>query len=188
MSFTVVYDADVLHRAAVRDLVVRLARRPRLNLRARWTHAILDEMVESILTRRPELSSRLAITRELMCEAVADCIVTGWEPLVDALTLPDPEDRHVLAAAIVAHAEVIVTYNLSDFPAVDLEPFGVRAEHPDAFLAGLAELAPAVIVDVLNEQVRALQRPAMTVTELLTQLKDIHHLVRFHEVVDGHLR
>jgi hypothetical protein len=54
VSFTVVYDADVLHRAPVRDLVVRLALVRRLNLRARWTEQILDEMVESIARRRPD--------------------------------------------------------------------------------------------------------------------------------------
>jgi hypothetical protein len=70
VSFTVVYDADVLHRAPVRDLVVRLALVRRLNLRARWTEQILDEMVESIARRRPELRERLGRTRRLMCDAV----------------------------------------------------------------------------------------------------------------------
>jgi hypothetical protein len=93
VSFTVVYDADALHRAPVRDLVVRLALQRRLNLRARWTEQILDEMVESIARRRPELRERLGRTRQLMCDAVPDCLVTGWEPLVAAPQLPDPDDR-----------------------------------------------------------------------------------------------
>ena len=159
MAFTVVYDADVIHRAPVRDLMIRLALRPRLNLRARWTERILDEMVDSITRRRPELRDRLGRTRDPMCEAVPDCLVTGWESLVDGLHLPDPDDRHVLAAAIRAHAGVIVTYNTDDFPAEDLEPFGIVAQHPDPFLTYLVDLAPAVVVQVLQEQVAALAAP-----------------------------
>lgn len=74
-------------------------------------------MVEAIIRRQPELRSRLARTRQLMIEAVPDCLVTGYESLIDGLTLPDPDDRHVLAAAIRCDAQVIVTLNLRDSPA-----------------------------------------------------------------------
>ena len=115
MSFTAVYDACVLYPPSVRDLLVRLAQTGLFA--ARWSDAILDEMVESILERQPEVDrSRLERTRQLMCEAVRDCLVTGYERLIDGLELPDPDDRHVLAAAIRANAQVIVTSNLSDFP------------------------------------------------------------------------
>lgn len=187
MSFTVVYDADVLHRAPVRDLVVRLALQRRLNLRARWTEQILDEMVESIARRRPELRERLGRTRQLMCDAVPDCLVTGWEPLVAALQLPDPDDRHVLAAAIRSHAGVIVTYNTHDFPDVKLEPFGIVAQHPDTFLMDLFELAPAAVVQVLQEQAAALIDPPQALPDLLERLRDTHHLVRFSTAVAAHL-
>lgn len=73
-----------------------------------------------------------------MCEAVADCLVTGHEPLIGGLTLPDPDDRHVLAAAIRCHAQVIVTQNLKDFPPAGLEPFGIEAQHPDLFVLPVA--------------------------------------------------
>jgi hypothetical protein len=97
VAFTAVYDANVLHPAGLRDLLVRLGQTGLL--RARWTEQILDEMINSILRRRPDLdASRLARTRKLMCEAVPDCLVTGYEPLVDGLTLPDPDDRHVLCS------------------------------------------------------------------------------------------
>lgn len=187
MAFTVVYDADVLHRAPVRDLVIRLALQPRLNLRARWTERILDEMVESIVRRRPELRDRLARTRELMCEAVPDCLVTGWEPLVDGLELPDLDDRHVLAAAIRVHGGVIVTYNTSDFPDDKLEPFGVVAQHPDTFLLHLLELAPAAVVQVLHEQIAAMTNPPESLPGLLGRLRETHHLVRFSTAVMAHL-
>ena len=117
-------------------------------------------MVESIARRRPELRERLGRTRQLMCDAVPDCLVTGWEPLVAALQLPDPDDRHVLAAAIRSHAGVIVTYNTHDFPDVKLEPFGIVAQHPDTFLMDLLELAPARSGPGLAGAGRSADRPA----------------------------
>lgn len=124
MAFTALYDADVLHPPGLRDLLVRLGQTGLF--RARWSEQILDEMVASILRRRPDLDpERLARTRQLMCEAVADCLVTGYEPLINGLSLPDPDDRHVLAAAIRCSAQVIVTANLDDFPAAALERFNI---------------------------------------------------------------
>jgi predicted nucleic acid-binding protein len=179
VSLTVVYDANVLHPAPVRDLLIRLAQRRTLNVRARWTEKILDEMVDSILARRPDLSAdRLRRTRSLMLAAVPDCLVTGWEPLVASLELPDPDDRHVLAAAIRCHAQVIVTYNVDDFPEPALEPFDIAAQHPDDFVAHLVELAPAVVIDVLGEQVRVLRDPPTTVAELIDALRERHALIR----------
>jgi predicted nucleic acid-binding protein len=130
VAFTALYDADVLHPPGLRDLLVRLGQTGLF--RARWSEQILDKMVASILRRRPDLDpQRLARTRQLMCEAVADCLVTGYEPLINGLTLPDPDDRHVLAAAIRCSAQVIVTANLDDFPAAALEPFNIEAQGPD---------------------------------------------------------
>ena len=97
MAYVVIYDACVLHDSALRDLLVRLATKRQLNLRAQWSEDILDEMVRSILERRPDLDpARLARTKELMIESVPDCLVTGYKPLIESLVLPDPKDRHVL--------------------------------------------------------------------------------------------
>ena len=88
MTFTAVYDACVLHPPSVRDLLVRLGQTGLF--RARWSDAILDEMIDSILDRQPDLDrTRLDRTRHLMCEAVPDCLVTGYERLIDGLELPD---------------------------------------------------------------------------------------------------
>jgi hypothetical protein len=92
VAFVVLHDACVLHDSLLRDLLIRLARKRTLNLRARWSEAILDEMVRSILARRPDLGpDRLARTRQLMCEAVPDCLVTDFEPLVEGLDCRIPE-------------------------------------------------------------------------------------------------
>jgi hypothetical protein len=105
MGFIVVYDACVLYPAPLRDLLVRLANTG--VVRARWSDAILDECFRNILEQRPDLKPEALVrTRELMKRAVPDCMVTGFDTLVDGLVLPDPDDRHVLAAAIRAGAQV----------------------------------------------------------------------------------
>lgn len=102
--------------------------------------------------------------------AVRDVLVTGHEPLVDGLTLPDPDDRHVLAAAIRAGAQVIVTFNLRDFPAAALEPYGVEAKHPDAFVLDTLDLAPAAVGAAVVDQARALRNPPTPLGDLLETL------------------
>ncbi len=99
MAFVVLYDACVLHPAPVRDLLIRLGRTGLV--RARWSAPILDECFRSILERRPDLlPEALARSRQLMTEAIPDCIVSDFESLIEGLSLPDANDRHVLAAAI----------------------------------------------------------------------------------------
>ena len=87
-------------------------------VRARWKDAILDEMFEHLKENRADLEpKRLERTRMLMNSAVRDVLVEGFEPRIALLTLPDPDDRHVLAAAIQAKASIIVTSNTGDFQA-----------------------------------------------------------------------
>jgi hypothetical protein len=93
--------------------------------------------------------------------------VAKYESLIDGLTLPDPEDRHVLAAAIRAGAQVIVTWNLKDFPAEALGPYGIVAVDPDEFVVNLLDLAPAAIVSAVTEQAAALRNPPMSVGKLI---------------------
>ena len=107
-----------------------------------------------------------------MNEAVRECLVTGYEDLIASLALPDPDDRHVLAAAIRAGAGIIVTYNLSDFPAELLARFDIEAQHPDDFLCGLLDLAPAVVCAAVKRQRESLRAPPRTAAELLTTLEN----------------
>jgi predicted nucleic acid-binding protein len=170
LAFTVVYDASVLHPASVRDLLVRLAQTGLF--RARWSNQILDEMVNSVLRRQPDLDpARLARTRDLMCRAVADCMVEDFDPLIEGLDLPDPDDRHVLAAAIKCHAQVIVTENLRDFPDTVLDPYGIEAQRADEFVLHVIELAPAAVAAVLQRQADALVNPPQSLDELLDRLR-----------------
>ncbi len=140
MAFTVLYDACVLYPAPLRDLLLRVAITGLV--RAKWTDAILDECFEAISKQRPDANpDALARTRVLMVQAVPDCLVTGFEPLVEGLSLPDEDDRHVLAAAIRSGAQAIVTFNLKDFPKDTLQPLGIEAIDPDDYVSDLIDLA-----------------------------------------------
>jgi len=153
----------------VRDLLVRLANTGLF--RARWTDQILDEMTRSVLRRRSDLTAdQLDRTRQLMCTAVPDCLTTGYEGLIPGLTLPDPDDRHVLAAAIRAGSGVIVTENIKDFPAEALEPYNIEAQTPDIFVLHLIDLAPTIVAGVVQAQAAALRNPEMTVSDVLDHL------------------
>lgn len=136
MALVVLYDACVLYPAPLRDLLIRVGKAGLVQ--ARWSHTILDECFHAIRRERPDVpEASLIRTRRLMCAAVRDCLVEGFEPLVEGLSLPDPNDRHVLAAAICAGAHIIVTRNLKDFPQDRLSSLGIRAQDPDHFVLGL---------------------------------------------------
>lgn len=185
MSFTVVYDANVLYPAPLRDLLIRLAMTG--VVRAKWTDEILNEVFRNILKNRPDLTmAKLARTREKMNDAIRDVLVTDHEPLIAALELPDRDDRHVLAAAIKTGAQTIVTHNLRDFPDEQLEQWGVEAVPPDEFVLGLIDLAPGRVLRVLNEQQGALKSPPRTLEELIDTLES-NGLVRSMAEVRGML-
>jgi predicted nucleic acid-binding protein len=134
-------DANVLYSAPLRDLLVQLA----FNglFQARWSADIEVEWKRNLLNARPELAEQIERTQVIMRRAIPDALVAGYESQILGLTLPDPDDRHVLAAAIAAEANVIVTFNLKDFPREALAPHDIEAPHPDAFIKSLAEVMPS---------------------------------------------
>jgi hypothetical protein len=101
---------------------------------------------------------------------VLDCLVTGYESLIPTFTLPDPGDRHVLAAAIRCGADVIVTANLKHFPDEALKAFGMEAQHPDDFLTYQLDLAPNVVCAAAKRHRESLKKPPKTVEEYLEAL------------------
>jgi predicted nucleic acid-binding protein len=165
-NLVVVYDACVLYPAPLRDLLLRLALTD--TFRARWTDRIHDEWIRAVLASRSDLNAaQLARTRALMDTAIPDALVTGYDALIEQLTLPDPDDRHVLAAAIRAQASVIVTSNLRDFPSEHLRPHGIEVQHPDAFVAQLLDLSPGSVCTAVRDQRQSLKNPPRSVRELL---------------------
>lgn len=165
-QFTVVYDACVLYPAALRDFLMHLAM---TNLfRARWSAMIHDEWTRNVLKDRPDLQpSQLARTRQLMDAHVLDSLVTGFESLIPSLTLPDEDDRHVLAAAIRCGADAIVTFNKKDFPQQCLQPYGIEVIHPDDFVLSQFGLASHLVCVAAKRQRASLRNPPKKVDEYL---------------------
>lgn len=165
-SFKVIYDANVLYPAPLRDLLMWVALQD--VVLARWTDEIHEEWIKRVLANRADLKrEQLERTRQKMNAHVRDCLVTDYQQLIPALQLPDPDDRHVLAAAIKAGASVIVTFNEKDFPADALDPYGIEAQHPDDFLVYQFDLNKAAICNAVRLQRASLKNPAKSVQELL---------------------
>jgi PIN domain len=169
-SPTAIIDACVLYSAPVRDLVVRLAQAGLLQ--ARWTDEIHDEWIRNVLKNNPHVvRARLDRTRSLMDAAVRDCLVTDYADLIDSLTLPDADDRHVLAAALRAGAQEILTFNLSDFPPDTLAPHGIEARHPDHLFAELLDADADGFCAAVNLQRQGLKNPPLSVEALPVKLE-----------------
>ncbi|KJB93049.1 PIN domain-containing protein [Skermanella aerolata] len=168
-GFVVLYDACVLYPAPLRDLLIELAA---ANLfQAKWTDAIHDEWIGNLLANRRDLNAeRLQRTREFMNASVLDCLVRGYEHLIPAVTLPDENDRHVVAAAIHCHADAIVTFNLKDFPQNELSRYNLEAIHPDEFIRSVFDLNDAAVVIAAQRCHKKLRNPPKTAEEYLDTL------------------
>ena len=179
--FTVVYDACVLYPAPLRDLLMRLALTDLY--RARWSDQIHEEWINAVLRNRPDLSrAQLERTRSLMNAHVRDALVDGHQPLIPSLELPDPDDRHVLAVAIKCGADLIITFNLDDFPEPALAGYGIGACHPDLFLVDQLNLDVERVYMAMRQHRASLRNPPKTVEEYLVTLEE-QGLSRFSQAV-----
>jgi predicted nucleic acid-binding protein len=169
-NFIAFLDASVLYPAPLRDLLLELAVADLY--RAKWSGAVHEEWIGAVLNNRPDLMrAQLERTRDLMNTYARDALVTDFEPLIGVLELPDPDDRHVLAAAIKGRADLIVTVNLKDFPADTLDRWGIEAQHPDDFLTHQFHLSqPAFLQAVKTVQLR-LKNPPKSVEDYLDTLR-----------------
>ena len=169
-SLAVLLDANVLYSAAMRDLFMEVALANLL--RPKWTPDIQCEWIDALLRNKPNLKRvNLERTQDLMDKAIPDAIVTGYENLIDSFTLSDPNDRHVLAAAIVGQCDVIVTQNLKDFPKDLLEPFAIEAQHPDDCLANCLDLLPEKFCAAARLARIGRQNPPYTAEQYLANLE-----------------
>ena len=168
MGFVVVYDACVLYPAPVRDLLMELAISGLVQ--AKWTERIHQEWISSLVADRPEIDKRIQQTRRLMDVAIPDALITYYESLIDGVTLPDPKDCHVLAAAIKCGAQMIVTANLKDFPQGYLAPYGIEAVHPDQFIEQHFGLNQDVVIACARRIRARLQNPEKSADEYLAIL------------------
>ena len=166
---TAFFDANVLFGARLRSLVIEAARGRMF--RARWSRRVHDEWIAAVRRRRRDLTGeRLEAIVAQMDAAVPDAEVTGYDWLIAGLTLPDEDDRHVLAAAIVGRADVIVTFNLDDFPASALDRFGLSARHPDAFLLGRDDADPGSLAEAAASDRAHYRDPPLSADRYLADL------------------
>lgn len=165
-----VLDACILYPPSLRDLLMWLASTrvyaPRL------TEEIHAEWIRNVLADNPEVTpAQLDRTRRLMNQVTPECLVSGYETHIPVLSLPDANDRHVLAAAVEASATVIVTFNLSDFPAAILKAYGVEPLHPDVFLSALFDDAPALFLQAVQTHRASLHNPPKTAADYIQTLR-----------------
>ena len=159
--FTAVLDANVLHSQPLTSLLLELAV-ARL-YRPAWSQDIHAEWRRSVLRARPDVDpAALDRRRAAMDSALPDACVSGSAPFIEALTLPDPDDRHVLAVAVRAKAQVIVTVNERDFPPDTLAGVDVVAQHPDVFLRHLVDLQPALVRARIEQMLERWRQPPTT--------------------------
>jgi len=143
--------------------------------RARWTNQIHDEWIRNVLKSRPDLTGeQLERTRSNMNRAVMGCLVDGYQSLIDAVTLPDADDRHVLAAAIHCSADAIITANLKHFPKTELAKYDIEAQHPDEFLHHQFGLDQASMIIAAQRVRKRLKNLPKTAEEYLETLEAQH--------------
>jgi predicted nucleic acid-binding protein len=181
VAFPVVLDTCALFPNYLRDTLLRLAVAG--TYRPLWSHDILVELERNLAEFTTAAKAAGVVAK--MREHFEDAEVVGYDPLVEAMP-NHPKDRHVLAAAVRANASAVVTFNLRDFPAAQLQPFAVTAIHPDEFLLDQLGLAPGVVVATLVGQVERYRRPPRDVLSLLTVL-EASGVPAFAEEVRRHL-
>jgi predicted nucleic acid-binding protein len=161
--FSAFLDTCSIYGAYLCDTLLRLAEEGAF--RPLWSAGVMEELDRNLVKRGlPEGAVKHRISE--MRSAFPDAEVAGYEALTSAMTC-DPKDRHVLAAAVRGHAEMLVTFNTSDFPAQSTEPYDITVSHPDDFLLDQLDLHPAITIAVLKDQAAGYSSPTMTVEDLL---------------------
>jgi len=168
-SFTVVLDACVLVPVTAADTLLRLAEREMY--RPVWSERILEEAKRAIARLHPDLSAEQIEYRfGCMNKAFEDASVSGWESLEGSIVLPDDNDQHVVACALVAGADAIVTNNVRDFPDTTLAPLSIEVIRLDDFLFDIFDLAPEEFAAVIRKQVNDAMHPPLSPTDVLNNL------------------
>ena len=169
MSLVAFLDASVLYPATIRSVLMYFAANGAY--RALWSDQVQEEWMAALTRNRPDLAhAAIARIRALMEAHVEDARVSGYESLIADVSLPDPDDRHVLAAAIHGGACVIVTANIRHFPRRILSTYGMEARRPDRFVHDLLRTKSGLVVEALATDRRRMRRPAKSIDEYLELL------------------
>jgi hypothetical protein len=165
-----VFDACILYPFHLRNIVVQAAV-DRL-VEARWTEAIHDEWIRNLAANTPAIPiERLQVTRRLMNDALPTAMVGRYEDHIPKVMLPDPNDRHVVAAGIAAKASIILTWNLRHFPEDELRKFGLQGMNPDAFLCGVFNRIPDLVIGSLANARRNLSKTRVSASDFIAILE-----------------
>lgn len=181
MSFPALLDTNVLYGALLNDYLLWLADRGLF--RPLWSDDILTEL-ERNLIKNGESSTLVSKRLKAMRRFFPDAQVTGYEPLVDSMTC-HPKDRHVLAAAVRANAEVLVTFNLKDFPRECVAGYEIEILHPDEFLLDQLDLYPGATVNTLRLLSSIYESPVLKIDDIVTSLGVV--VPQFAEAIRQHL-
>nr|PZN72328.1 MAG: PIN domain-containing protein [Pseudomonadota bacterium] len=177
--FSAFLDANVLYSMTQTDLILEAAR---IGVyRALWSEDVHREWMEKLAEsgRDPQKIER---RRKAIDAALPDALVAGYEALIGSLILPDPDDRHVLAAAIVGGADVIVTRNVRDFPEDAVAQYGIEVQHPDTFLIHQRCLNEQLFLQCVRRVRRRLKNPELTPDEYLERLRKAELVVLAEEL------
>lgn len=171
VRYTALLDACVLFPLAMTDALMSLATAGLFA--AKWTTAIESEWIDALEERRPDLKGKLNVRREQMRQAVPDWEVSeaAWKACAGGLKLPDPNDVHVLAAALAGHADCIVTANLKDFPREAVDPFGIEVIHPDQFIVSQWDLDQLVTVAAFKRMRARWKKPEATAEDFAAAME-----------------
>jgi predicted nucleic acid-binding protein len=188
--YTAILDANVMYPVNVFDILAQFCIEGLFT--AKWSKEIDDEWTRNLIVNRPDVSQdQIYKRRDRQRIALPDWEVEreNYQPLIDALDLPDANDRHVLAAAIAGHADSIVTFNIKHFPNDVLEQYDIEAIHPDDFICHQLDLIPYQALTAIKHIRLRLKKPPYTAQELLdsyeksglistvTKLKDAIELI-----------
>ncbi|MCB1053422.1 MAG: PIN domain-containing protein [Acidobacteria bacterium] len=169
MAFVVVYDSCVLYSAPLRDLLMRMALADLYQ--AKWTRKIHEEWIRNLNKNRGIPVKILERVANLMDAHVRDALVEDYQKYEQLFVLPDPDDHHVLAAAIASGAKLIVTFNQKDFPTAVLSGFNIETQHPDEFIVSQAELNQGKFLEAVSTHRRSLKNPPKGPEEYLETLR-----------------
>lgn len=143
-----------------------------------FSQKILDDATRNLVKKGRMTEYKAARFQEMIKNTFPEAMVEVPASLVEAMT-NHPGDRHVLAAAIIANAKIIVTDNLKHFPQEALDPYGIEVQHPDVFLTQLFDNDPESIVEVIRQQAEELKKPPLTVAELIDNLEKNNRVPEF---------
>lgn len=166
--FVILLDANVMYPFRTRDVLFTFAQQGLF--RARFTEQIIGEWTNSLIRNKPDFEKSVLEQADAVRSVFKECFVTGYEPLIEGLELPDPNDRHVLAAAIKCSAQIIVTENIKDFPPDALEEHDIEVLGADDLLANTFDLFPIDGARALRTVRQRYDNPPFTQSEFLLDL------------------